>query len=176
MLASGARLLETAQAVHAEVRELERAMPEGLSVTPWFDAWQLFESRMDVLVRNGLQGLALIFLVLFFTLSSRLAVWTAAGLPVAFFGAFLMMPGLGVTVNMFSLFGFILTLGIVVDDAIVVGGENVQRHVSLARRRASRPRAVKGVRQVLFPASFGGPDPRWPPSGRCWVSRASGAI
>ena len=153
MLASGARLLETAQAVHAEVREFEHTLPEGLSVTPWFDAWQLFESRMEVLVRNGLQGLALIFLVLFFTLSSRLAVWTAAGLPVAFFGAFLMMPGLGVTVNMFSLFGFILTLGIVVDDAIVVG-ENVQRHVSAAKTGVEAA-AVKGVRQVLFPASFG---------------------
>lgn len=153
MLASGARLLETAQAVEAEVREVERALPEGLSVTSWFNAWRLFESRMDVLVRNGLQGLALIFLVLFFTLSSRLAVWTAAGLPVAFFGAFLMMPGLGVTVNMFSLFGFILTLGIVVDDAIVVG-ENVQRHVSFAKTGVEAA-AVKGVRQVLFPASFG---------------------
>ena len=153
MLASGARLLETASAVHAEVGELERALPEGLAVTPWFDAWQLFESRMDVLVRNGLQGLALIFLVLFFTLSSRLAVWTAAGLPVAFFGAFLMMPGLGVTVNMFSLFGFILTLGIVVDDAIVVG-ENVQRHV-FAAKTGVEAAAVKGVRQVLFPAAFG---------------------
>lgn len=153
MLASGARLLETAQAVHAEVRELEGAMPEGLSVSTWFDAWQLFESRMEVLVRNGLQGLALIFLVLFFTLSSRLAVWTAAGLPVAFFGAFLMMPGLGVTVNMFSLFGFILTLGIVVDDAILVG-ENVQRHVSLGKTGVEAA-AVKGVRQVLFPAAFG---------------------
>ena len=153
MLASGAHLLDTASAVHAEVRELERALPEGLAVTPWFDAWRLFESRMDVLVRNGLQGLALIFLVLFFTLSSRLAVWTAAGLPVAFFGAFLMMPGLGVTVNMFSLFGFILTLGIVVDDAIVVG-ENVQRHVSAAKTGVEAA-AVKGVRQVLFPAAFG---------------------
>ena len=153
MLASGARLLETASAVHAEVGELERALPEGLAVTPWFDAWQLFESRMDVLVRNGLQGLALIFLVLFFTLSSRLAVWTAAGLPVAFFGAFLMMPGLGVTVNMFSLFGFILTLGIVVDDAIVVG-ENVQRHV-FAAKTGVEAAAVRGVRQVLFPAAFG---------------------
>ena len=153
MLASGARLLETARAVRAEVREIERTMPEGVSVTPWFDAWPLFESRMDVLVRNGLQGLALIFLVLFFTLSSRLAVWTAAGLPVAFFGAFLLMPGLGVTMNMLSLFGFILTLGIVVDDAIVVG-ENVQRHVSLGKTGVEAA-AVTGVRQVLFPASFG---------------------
>ena len=72
---------------------------------------------------------------------------------MAFFGAFLMMPGLGVTVNMFSLFGFILTLGIVVDDAIVVG-ENVQRHVSLAKTGVEAA-AVRGVRQVLFPASFG---------------------
>ncbi len=153
MLASGARLLEAAEAVHEEVRAIQRAAPEGLSVTPWFDAWRLFEGRMEILVRNGLQGLALIFLVLFFTLSSRVAVWTAAGLPVAFFGAFLMMPGLGVTVNMFSLFGFILTLGIVVDDAIVVG-ENVQRHVSLAKTGVEAA-AVRGVRQVLFPASFG---------------------
>ena len=153
MLATGARLLDTANAVHTEVREIETTLPDGLSVRPWFDAWQLFDSRMEVLVRNGLQGLALIFLVLFFTLSSRLAVWTAAGLPVAFFGAFLMMPGLGVTVNMISLFGFILTLGIVVDDAIVVG-ENVERHVSTAKVGIEAA-AVRGVRQVLFPAAFG---------------------
>ena len=108
---------------------------------------------MEVLVRNGLQGLALIFLVLFFTLSTRVAVWTAAGLPVAFFGAFLLMPGLGVTMNMLSMFGFIVTLGIVVDDAIVVG-ENVHRHVA-ARRTGAAEAAIRGVRQVLFPASFG---------------------
>lgn len=152
-LAEGARLLDTANAVHAEVRALEDAIPPGLSIRPWFDAWELFESRMEVLVRNGLQGLALIFLVLFFTLSSRLAVWTAAGLPVAFFGAFLMMPGLGVTVNMFSLFGFILTLGIVVDDAIIVG-ENVERRLR-TDKTGIEAAAVRGVRQVLFPAAFG---------------------
>ena len=153
MLAPGARLLDTVTAVQAEVVELAAALPPGLALTPWADAWRLFESRMDVLVRNGLQGLALIFLVLFFTLSTRVAVWTAAGLPVAFFGAFLMMPGLGVTVNMLSMFGFIVTLGIVVDDAIVVG-ENVQRHI-VRQRGGAGEAAVRGVRQVLFPASFG---------------------
>ncbi len=152
-LANGARLLETAAEVRARIAELRRDLPPGVSITPWFDAWYLFESRMDVLVRNGLSGLALIFLVLFLTLSSRLAVWTAAGLPVAFFGAFLMMPGLGVTLNMFSLFGFILTLGIVVDDAIVVG-ENVQRRISAADGGVEAA-AVAGVRQVFFPAAFG---------------------
>lgn len=152
-LAGGARLLDTASEVRSRIEAAGRTLPEGVTVTPWFDAWQLFESRMEVLIRNGLQGLALIFLVLFFTLSSRLAVWTAAGLPVAFFGAFLMMPGLGVTLNMFSLFGFILTLGIVVDDAIVVG-ENVQRRISEAGRGVEAA-AVAGTRQVLFPAAFG---------------------
>ena len=152
-LASGARLLETAAEVRTRIGEIRRTLPPGMAITPWFDAWHLFESRMDVLVRNGLQGLALIFLVLFFTLSSRLAIWTAAGLPVAFFGAFLMMPGLGVTLNMFTLFGFILTLGIVVDDAIVVG-ENVQRRITAGGARIEAA-AVGGVRQVLFPAAFG---------------------
>ena len=153
MLAPDARLLETVTAVQAQVRETSRRLPPPLTLTPWADAWRLFDSRMEVLVRNGLQGLALIFLVLFFTLSTRVAVWTAAGLPVAFFGAFLLMPGLGVTLNMVSMFGFIVTLGIVVDDAIVVG-ENVHRHIATRRTGASEA-AIRGVRQVLFPASFG---------------------
>lgn len=150
-LAPGARLLDTTNAVFDRVSGFP--LPEGISVTPWFNAWRLFESRMEVLVRNGLQGLALIFLVLFFTLSTRLAVWTAAGLPVSFFGAFLLMPGLSVTVNMISLFAFILTLGIVVDDAIVVG-ENVWRGLERGRR-APVEAAVRGARQVLTPVVFG---------------------
>ena len=150
-LAPGARLLDATNAVLDRVSGFP--LPEGLSVTPWFNSWRLFESRMEVLVRNGLQGLALIFLLLFFTLSTRLAVWTAAGLPVSFFGAFLLMPGLSVTVNMISLFAFILTLGIVVDDAIVVG-ENVWRGLERGRR-APAEAAVRGARQVLAPVVFG---------------------
>jgi multidrug efflux pump subunit AcrB len=153
LLAPEARMLDTAQAVHARIPEIANALPEGLSVTTWFDSWELFESRMEVLMRNGLQGLALIFMVLFFTMSSRLAVWTAAGLPVSFFGAFLLMPGLGATISMFSLFGFILTLGIVVDDAIVVG-ENVQRRIA-EKKLGTVAAAVRGTRQVLVPATFG---------------------
>ena len=151
LLATEARLVETAAAVRSAIREIK--LPGGLQVTPWLDAAVLFESRMDTLVKNGLQGLTLIFLLLFFTLSSRVAVWTAAGLPAAFFGGFLMMPGLGVTVNMFTLFGFIMTLGIVVDDAIVVG-ENIERHTSRAKGNLEAA-ALRGVREVFFPAAFG---------------------
>ena len=151
--APGARLLDTVNGVNARLPEIRAALPPEISVTPWSSAWRLFDNRMGVLVRNGLEGLALIFVVLFFTLSSRVAVWTAAGLPVAFFGAFALMPGLGVTLNTLSLFAFILTLGIVVDDAIVVG-ENIERHVS-GQREGRGEAAVRGVRQVLFPATFG---------------------
>ncbi len=158
-LAPKARLLDTTDAVLARIESIR--LPEGIGVTPWYQTWRLFESRMEVLVRNGLSGLALIFLVLFFTLSSRLAVWTAAGLPVAFFGAFLLMPGLSMTVNMISLFGFILTLGIVVDDAIVVG-ENIQRQLEAdgpsdgrTDQQAAETAAVRGTQQVLVPAAFG---------------------
>ena len=91
--------------------------------------------------------------MLFFTLSTRLAVWTAAGLPFTFFGAFLLMPGLGITVNLMSMFGFIVALGIVVDDAIVVG-ENVQRRMD-AGGESREESAIRGARRVLFPAAFG---------------------
>ena len=151
--APGAQLLETVEAVDERLAEIRGTLPSGFSVTPWASAWRLFDARKEVLVRNGAEGLALVFLVLFFTLSSRLAFWTAVGLPMAFFGAFLLMPGLGVTLNALTLFAFILTLGIVVDDAIVVG-ENVQRHMA-GRTQGLDEAAVRGVRQVLFPVSFG---------------------
>ena len=151
--APGTRLLDTANAVYERLPAIREALPDGLSVTPWADAWRLFDGRKDVLVRNAIEGLVLIFVVLFFALSSRVAVWTAAGIPVAFFGAFLLMPGLGVTLNMLSLFAFILALGIVVDDAIVVG-ENVERHTS-GRTEGIAEAAVRGVRQVMIPAGFG---------------------
>ena len=150
-LAQGARLGETTGRVVEAVRTVR--LPEGIEATPWYFASESFDNRLDLMVKNGMAGLGLIFLVLFFTLSTRLAVWTAAGLPFAFFGAFLLMPGLGVTVNLISMFGFIMALGVVVDDAIVVG-ENVQRQVGAGNLEIDEA-AIRGTRQVLFPAAFG---------------------
>ena len=150
-LAERGRLKDTTDQVVAVVRDLR--LPEGFTVTPWYFASESFSGRLELMVKNGLLGLGLIFLVLFFTLSTRLAVWTAAGLPFTFFGAFLLMPGLGVTVNLISMFAFIMALGVVVDDAIVVG-ENVQRRLD-TRREGSEEAAIRGTRQVLLPATFG---------------------
>ena len=151
LLRDGGRLAETT----ARAREVIRAMqlPEGIRATPWYFAAEDFQDRLDLMIRNGIAGLGLIFLVLFFTLSTRLAVWTAAGLPFTFFGAFLLMPGLGITVNLLSMFGFIVALGIVVDDAIVVG-ENIQRRMDDGGESRAES-AIRGTRRVLFPAAFG---------------------
>ena len=150
-LSERGRLGETTDRVVAAIRDVP--LPDGFTATPWYSAAEVFDSRLDLMIRNGLAGLGLIFLVLFFTLSTRLAVWTAAGLPFTFFGAFLLMPGLGITLNMVSLFGFIMALGVVVDDAIVVG-ENVQRHRDAGDQGAEEA-AIRGTRQVFFPAAFG---------------------
>ena len=79
------------------------------------------------MLRNGVAGFSLVFLVLALFLELRLAFWVSLGIPISFFGALALMPGLAVSVNVLSLFGFVLVLGIVVDDAIIVG-ENIYRH------------------------------------------------
>ncbi|MDE2881301.1 MAG: efflux RND transporter permease subunit [Acidobacteriota bacterium] len=150
-LAANGRLQETTDGVVDALRAL--ALPDGFTATPWYFAAETFSDRLDMMVRNGLFGLGLIFLVLFFTLSTRLAVWTAAGLPFTFLGAFLLMPGLGVTVNLISMFGFIAALGVVVDDAIVVG-ESVQSRMDRARE-GNEEAAIRGTRKVFVPAAFG---------------------
>ena len=150
-LAEGARLKDTTDAVVDAVAAVP--LPDGFTATPWYFASDSFTDRLEMMVRNGLVGLGLIFLVLFFTLSTRLAVWTAAGLPFTFFGAFLLMPGLGVTVNLMSMFGFIMALGVVVDDAIVVG-ESVQSRMDRGRE-GNEEAAIRGTRTVFLPAAFG---------------------
>ena len=150
-LRESGRLAETTERAREVIRGIQ--LPEGIQATPWYFASEDFQDRLDLMVRNGISGLGLIFLVLFFTLSTRLAVWTAAGPPFTFFGAFLLMPWLGVTVNLISMFGFIMALGIVVDDAIVVG-ENVQRRMEGGGENVEEA-AIRGTRRVFFPAAFG---------------------
>ncbi len=126
-------------------------LPRGISIITWHDTSNYLQQRIDLLLRNGLQGLVLVFLVLALFLRFRLAFWVALGIPLSFLGAIWLMPPLGVSINMVSLFAFILVLGIVVDDAIVVG-ENIHAHV----RRGERPdeAAVKGVQEVAVPVVF----------------------
>ncbi|MBZ0152591.1 MAG: efflux RND transporter permease subunit [Planctomycetes bacterium] len=125
-----------------------RLLPDGVSMTTWRDESVILKSRIDLLVRNALQGLVLVFVILALFLQLRLAMWVALGIPVSFLGAVALLPTFDVTLNMISLFAFLLVLGIVVDDAIVVG-ENVVLH----RKAGLSPlhAALKASREVRVP-------------------------
>ncbi|QDU82365.1 Efflux pump membrane transporter BepE [Polystyrenella longa] len=114
------------------------------------DLSRFVEGRLDLMTRNGLNGLILVLISLNLFLNWRVAFWASIGLPVSFLGTFIVMWAFGVTINLLSLFGLIIVLGIIVDDAIVIG-ENIYRHVEegMAPIRA----AVVGAEEVMWPVT-----------------------
>ncbi len=140
-----------ARAVKEYVADARTRIPPGIELTIWQDDTRLLTSRMDVLYRNGRAGLLLVLLVLALFLRLRLAAWVSVGILVSFMGALWVMPILGLTINLISLFAFIVVLGIVVDDAIVVG-ENIYRHHESGKEGLRA--AVDGAREVSVPVVF----------------------
>ncbi len=118
---------EIARQVYDYVERAAATLPAELSLTVWQDQARGLEAQLTLLFRTGATGFALVFLLLALFLELRLAFWVSLGIPISFLGAIMLMPGLDVTVNQFSLFAFILVLGIVVDDAIIVG-ESIFTH------------------------------------------------
>jgi multidrug efflux pump subunit AcrB len=143
--------LEIARRVLDYAAEENRLLPQGLRVEAWNDTSELFESRMDLLFRNAKLGLVLVLCVLGIFLHFRLAFWVMLGIPVSFLGGLFVMPFFDTSINMVSLFAFILVLGIVVDNAIVVG-ENVyeKRQQGMDRLTA----AIEGVQEMGLPVTF----------------------
>ena len=144
--------ISVAAAVKGYVARAAQTLPEGIAIDTWQDGSALLESRINLLVRNGLSGLVLVFVVLALFLRLRLAFWVTLGIPVSFLGAIACMGLFDVSISMVSLFSFILVLGIVVDDAIVVG-ENI--HTMQVRTGKRTSAAVRGTLQVLVPVTFG---------------------
>ena len=145
------RALEIADAVYEYVDVARQGMPEGIELTTWQDDARLLRGRMDLLLENGRTGLLLVFLTLALFLRLSLAFWVTLGIPISFLGAVLLMPVVGVSINMISLFGFIVALGIVVDDAIVVG-ENI--YATAERGKRGLAAVLAGVGEVKMPVSF----------------------
>lgn len=143
--------IEVADAVKAQLERLEARLPEGVELALWADWSQIYRDRIDLLMRNAYIGLFLVLIVLGLFLELRLAFWVTMGIPVSFLGALLLMPAMDVSVNMLSLFAFIVTLGMVVDDAIVVG-----ESIYLARQSGETAMrgAIRGARQVAVPVCF----------------------
>ncbi len=130
------------QAVVEEVaQEMQATLPAGTSIELVNTLAEVISARLDILLDNGLMGLGLVVLLLFLFLNARTAFWVAAGIPAAMFAAIAMMYLAGVTINMISLFALIITLGIVVDDAIVVG-----EHVDFRVRRLGETPVVAAER------------------------------
>jgi multidrug efflux pump subunit AcrB len=143
--------IEVADAVSVHLQRLERELPAGVSVARWTDWSTIFRERIDLLLRNAAMGLCLVMLILGLFLEIRLAFWVTMGIPISFLGALLLMPMMDVSINMISLFAFIVVLGMVVDDAIVVG-ENV---FELRQRGMGRVEAaIAGVKGVAVPVCF----------------------
>ncbi|MDX1395396.1 MAG: efflux RND transporter permease subunit [Gemmatimonadota bacterium] len=146
------RVLDIAEAVRGYIDgELVAMLPRGVEADIWRSEADYLESRLSLLVKNGRLGLLLVIVALALFLNARLAFWTSVGIFLSFAGAFAIMAALGVSINMMSLFGFILAIGIVVDDAIVVG-ENIYSE----RQRGTPPHqsAVRGAQRVAVPVTF----------------------
>ena len=143
---------DVAEAVRSYVDETGPLLPPGISIATWQDSSVLLEDRTELLLRNGFNGLILVFIVLTLFLGMRLALWVAVGIPIAFFGAVATMPVTGMTINMMTLFSFILVLGIVVDDAIIVA-ERI--HFRQDQLGSGLKGAIAGTQEVTVPVIFG---------------------
>ena len=143
-------VLEIAEEIKTMLADFE--LPSGVDIEVWDDQTEILADRVNLLVRNGVLGFMLVFLFLFVMLDLRLAIWVAMGVPISFLGAFLFFEFFGVNVNMVSLFALIIVLGIVVDDAVVVG-ENI-----VAEQEAGgigSDAAINGALGVRGPVTIG---------------------
>jgi len=146
---------ETPVAGATAAREIQASfddrLPPGVSIDSWADRSVMLEGRIDLLVRNARMGLLMVVGVLALFLNLRLAFWVSLGIPISFLGSFVFLGSAGQTINMLSLFAFIVTLGMVVDDAIVVG------EAAYARMQRGEDRlraAILGAREVVVPVTF----------------------
>jgi len=144
--------LEISQTVRDYVAQKQASSPSGVGLTAWADVTYYLKGRLDMMIKNLVIGALLVFLSLALFLRLKLAFWVMVGLPVAFLGTFFLMPTFGITVNLISLFGFILVLGIVVDDAIVIGES---AYTNMRAKGHSLDNILEGVFKVAMPATFG---------------------
>ena len=143
--------LDVSKAVKDYVEVKSAQLPSDAKLTAWDDEARILSGRIETIVRNAQQGLFLVIFVLALFLKPKLAFWVSLGIPISFMGGFWLFAPFNLSINMLSLFTFILVLGIVVDDAIVVG-----ENIALFRERGMEPdeAAVKGAMQVATPVFF----------------------
>ena len=155
VLASGGQNeLVTAAAVNEYIEKKVGSLPDGVFMESWVNRSHYLEGRLELMTTNMFQGAVLVFLILTLFLRLKVAFWVIVGIPITFLGAIWLMPygPWPVTINMISLFGFILVLGIVVDDAIIIG-ESV--YTKIRADGHTLDNVVRGAQKVAVPATFG---------------------
>ncbi len=145
-------VVQISDRVAAYVDQAQARMPDGIQLTIWQDESDELKARIDILLGTAAGGLALVLLLLALPLQFRLAMWVAAGIPIAMLGTIAVFGAVGITISTMSVVAFILVLGIVVDDAIVVG-ERVFAHERHGEDQITA--AVEGTAEVAVPVIFG---------------------
>ncbi|TKB47044.1 efflux RND transporter permease subunit [Thalassotalea mangrovi] len=147
-------ITDIAKIVNNYIEAKQKTLPEGVAIDAWVDLTEYLEERLDMMLSNLLGGAILVFLMLALFLRIRLAFWVMMGLPVCFLGTLLFMPMsfINVTISLTSLFAFIMVLGIVVDDAIVMGES---AHTEVEKNGNNIDSVIRGVKRVAIPATFG---------------------
>lgn len=142
------------EAVRDYTQAKQQTLPQGVQIAMWSDRTNILKSRMNLLLRSAAQGVLLVMLVLALFLEISLAFWVVAGLPFCILGALMMMniPAVDISVNIISLFGFILVLGILVDDAIVTAESAYNQ---LEEEGDGLNSIIRGVKRVAVPTVFG---------------------
>ena len=140
--------LSSAAKIHEWIEQTRAELPPGVDLIAHDERWQLVQSRLNLLLKNGWQGLILVLLVLFLFLNGRVAFWVAVGIPAVFLGTLFIMQLLGGSINMISMFALIMATGIIVDDAIVVG-ENAMYEFEQGKKPLAA--ATDGALAMLAP-------------------------
>lgn len=148
----GQNIIELGTKVKAYLESKTAQLPSGITLDYWQDDSQRIEERLSTLKGSAIFGYVLVVVVLSLFLRPSLAFWVALGIPISFAGAFFLMPLMGISLNIITLFAFILVLGIVVDDAIVTGESIYQR---MQAGEDSLTATIKGTQEVAIPVLFG---------------------
>ena len=146
-------VLDAANQLRNFVKNKKNDMPENIQIDYWYDQARFLEDRINILYKNFAIGMCLVLILLTMFLRPSVAFWVAMGIPISFGGALLLLPFLGVTINVLSTFMFIVVLGIVVDDAIIVGENVFRRRIKLKEDNFTS--TVKGTMEVMLPVFFG---------------------
>ncbi len=139
------------EAARAALESVRASLPEGVDAVLLNDRSEIYQQRLELLMKNAFIGLALVFLLLALFLEFKLAFWVTMGIPISFLGAMLFLPSMGASINMVSMFAFIISLGIVVDDA-VIAGENIYEYRQ--RGYSFIEAAVEGAKDIALPVTF----------------------